>query len=694
MFKSSGINAEYGGTDLTITGLNFDTNTVVQIDGVNITNINLDGCLTNCTKMTLTAPNITTNLPRYVTVSVFRVDGGFTSCPSLFRGGPTFTRSDLGYLSCPNPSGSLYYATSCIRPGEYGTGECKPCPEGATCPGGNRVYPIPGWWSENTTVAPIHCPVEGACQGFKVVTTCELYSENDYCDKCLPCYASNNRTSRCSDCDTDCYMLQPSKVCVSCLTGTVSPAAMIVVALIFFSIITFGIIVLDDNYLDNGVGLLLALQQLVQIGGATATDLSRSVQDFFNLASLILFDYTFVEPGCNVAYVTFPEVYGGTLIVLLAFAVVFTLGAAFRSWLLLRKHKGVNQSGITRTFTLMSVMTAKQQSAGFLVRFLISLIIGPLQQAKTPDNKVEKDDTEELDIPSNNSSTRKRRSRATVHVHFLDDWKEAFKRRAIRSLLILFTITYYIITYRTFQALNCVQDPSTPLWTRLKVELHLRCFHDEHRQIAPVAFIVLILDTIGFPLLCCYLIYKATKAGIDIPLYRDSFGYLYRGLRKKGVWFRLTPFIFNITVAFEVTFRDNQLGMTYVFINLMLFLLNTGMVIYAWPFLNKFLNIIFIGAGLARVVYLLALLGAVGHNYSRNMKIAYWVIVALGIFVFIILNGGYRIYQNYKKSQNKDKPISKDDIPLSDIELHIPETATISAVESPSLEHKPSVPNE
>ena len=31
---------------------------------------------------------------------------------------------------------------------------CAPCPTGGYCPGGGRVWPVPGWWSRNEASAP------------------------------------------------------------------------------------------------------------------------------------------------------------------------------------------------------------------------------------------------------------------------------------------------------------------------------------------------------------------------------------------------------------------------------------------------------------------------------------------------------------------------------------------------------------
>ena len=40
----------------------------------------------------------------------------------------------------------LFYTIDCPEPGWIGKGQsCKPCPTGGFCPGGNRLWPLPGY---------------------------------------------------------------------------------------------------------------------------------------------------------------------------------------------------------------------------------------------------------------------------------------------------------------------------------------------------------------------------------------------------------------------------------------------------------------------------------------------------------------------------------------------------------------------
>src|SRR5262249_33670757 len=110
------------GRDHVVYGTNFDQGSVIAVDNVTI------------------SPNLT----RWVYPGLI----SFVSPP----------RSTPGYaaLQVINPDGGsatsldlLYYATGCAAVGLWGSddNDCFECPEGASCPGGNRLRPEPGYWN-------------------------------------------------------------------------------------------------------------------------------------------------------------------------------------------------------------------------------------------------------------------------------------------------------------------------------------------------------------------------------------------------------------------------------------------------------------------------------------------------------------------------------------------------------------------
>ena len=76
---------------------------------------------------------------------------------------PSITGSADVSIVFTNPSGGSYtypgfYITSdCSTPDMYGpAGTCLPCPASATCPGGDRLWPKPGYWNPDATVSTFH----------------------------------------------------------------------------------------------------------------------------------------------------------------------------------------------------------------------------------------------------------------------------------------------------------------------------------------------------------------------------------------------------------------------------------------------------------------------------------------------------------------------------------------------------------
>ena len=100
------------GTDLVLPGLS------VLFDGVAATNVTAVAGAVPGTRVALTTPSLGTE--GYVNYRVVNPDGGW------------FDRSD-----------EFYYTSHCPERGSFGVdGACVECPEGAECPGGDRLWPV------------------------------------------------------------------------------------------------------------------------------------------------------------------------------------------------------------------------------------------------------------------------------------------------------------------------------------------------------------------------------------------------------------------------------------------------------------------------------------------------------------------------------------------------------------------------
>jgi hypothetical protein len=108
-----------------------------------------------------------------------------------------------------NYSSLLFYSSSSCGAGvwkEDGAGDCLPCPTGGVCPGGGRVWPLPGYWSWNEWQAPVACARVEACPGYSAESalsggdTDSAYTDTQ---QCTEAYTG----ARCADCSPGYYQL-------------------------------------------------------------------------------------------------------------------------------------------------------------------------------------------------------------------------------------------------------------------------------------------------------------------------------------------------------------------------------------------------------------------------------------------------------------------------------------------------------
>eukprot|EP01113_Clastostelium_recurvatum_P013808 TRINITY_DN1740_c0_g1_i2.p1 TRINITY_DN1740_c0_g1~~TRINITY_DN1740_c0_g1_i2.p1 ORF type:complete len:1635 (-),score=381.18 TRINITY_DN1740_c0_g1_i2:49-4791(-) len=635
-------------------------------------------------------PNVI--IPTYVSYGVNNSnDGteGWMRCPG--SSGPGF---DVGVPQCPEYN-MLYVSSDCPIAGQWGKDTCMACPNGAICPGGFRVWPKPGFWNPNEHTPPTACIPAEACPGHFQTPRCSPGYAGDYCASCADSF------------------YRRGGVCVSCLSDQTSAGGILVVVSIFFGLILMGIGFLEDLYLDHFVTALLTMQQLVQVGSAVGKFLSPGAQDALSNLSVIFFDFQFIRPGCTIGTIKFYQVYLSMIAIAGVCVVFFTLASFLRSFLLYRSppRGGKNRHDrlVILTLSLRSRLHDKMKlSKRILLKIQLwsaTLLVG--RDKRDPDTLApsssvvssprsssimspessfslsptlsEKeliglDDT--LSSSSSSSSPSSQRtspgpspSPSMSSLSMLSDretisrtrsfwgqvredvaWTKFFKRRCIRSLILLFCILYFIITFRTFQAVSCVtvkifqgavsqQNIQLGSQLRLLAELSTECYSGAHLFIAPIAWILLLLYCIGYPVLCLVLITRSFKRGLWHPKREMKYGYLYRGVRgtRATYWVRLVPFAFSIMLAAQSVAQQD--GIVAIFINGLVFLVYAAFVILARPFVSTKENFLTSAIGLGRVVYVVALLGAIRFGSASNALGASSSLSgqALGYFVTLII---------------------------------------------------------
>eukprot|EP00163_Fabomonas_tropica_P012581 TRINITY_DN2391_c0_g1_i1.p1 TRINITY_DN2391_c0_g1~~TRINITY_DN2391_c0_g1_i1.p1 ORF type:complete len:2926 (+),score=809.34 TRINITY_DN2391_c0_g1_i1:140-8917(+) len=102
----------------------------------------------------------------------------------------------------------LYFTDECTEPGTYGTKTegCLPCPKGAECPGGNRVWTKSGNWNPGESSGfSASCEPPLRCQGGRDEQCAHGY-EGVMCGKCIRGYTDFN--GLCKECPQDARLMQ------------------------------------------------------------------------------------------------------------------------------------------------------------------------------------------------------------------------------------------------------------------------------------------------------------------------------------------------------------------------------------------------------------------------------------------------------------------------------------------------------
>jgi hypothetical protein len=183
-------------------------------------------------------------------------------------------------LTTLNYSSLLFYSSSsCLEEGTFGpngVGGCRPCPLGGVCPGGNRAWPLPGYWSFSPFAAPLRCQVPEACTGIPqptVANTEQYYAARNTDDvdepdsKCSAGYTG----ARCVSCSSNYYAT--NGFCFYCGSSTDQSQQMrlsIFGALVSMVILASSVALLDAIPLAYAVTGFVVLQDMAQVGKSAA----------------------------------------------------------------------------------------------------------------------------------------------------------------------------------------------------------------------------------------------------------------------------------------------------------------------------------------------------------------------------------------------------------------------------------------
>eukprot|EP00163_Fabomonas_tropica_P022184 TRINITY_DN386_c0_g1_i3.p1 TRINITY_DN386_c0_g1~~TRINITY_DN386_c0_g1_i3.p1 ORF type:complete len:3197 (-),score=554.22 TRINITY_DN386_c0_g1_i3:84-9674(-) len=199
----------------------------------------------------------------------------------------------------------VFYTDDCPTEGVFGSGgDCKPCPVGAYCPGGNRIRPLPGYWNDGEDSGfVVKCdPPVSRCPGYDasvgtqdessslVVNTGPIGAANSMCgtgytgktcDSCAEGYYEVQKT---------CQVCPPAEGFIIFLLADLAVWSLFAVA---------GVALEDRENLSYVIAVILTVQTIGGLGKTVATNLPgwmRRVYEFFHLFTG---EISFLRPDCT-----------------------------------------------------------------------------------------------------------------------------------------------------------------------------------------------------------------------------------------------------------------------------------------------------------------------------------------------------------------------------------------------------------
>eukprot|EP00163_Fabomonas_tropica_P028536 TRINITY_DN582_c0_g1_i1.p1 TRINITY_DN582_c0_g1~~TRINITY_DN582_c0_g1_i1.p1 ORF type:complete len:3105 (-),score=89.98 TRINITY_DN582_c0_g1_i1:80-9394(-) len=264
------------GTNITLTGSNFDEDVSLEIDNVKIGRAELrfvrrSGSRALSMTMLQTFQTQLEPIEKIIFVTPRLTDGGHT-------------------VTIRNPTQStdayLHVTDDCPEPGWFGRGaDCRPCGECEECPGGYHRWPKEQsgcWGGTFINDAEIRkCEIPEACLGGQESGCAQGYT-GAYCAACEPGYYKT-----------------PAKLCELC------PVQETQLAYLFCDILLWVVIALSGAFLEDRenfshiIAMILHLQTIGGVGeliGHTAPLWIRTMYEFF---SLFTGDIKFLKPDCQ-----------------------------------------------------------------------------------------------------------------------------------------------------------------------------------------------------------------------------------------------------------------------------------------------------------------------------------------------------------------------------------------------------------
>eukprot|EP00163_Fabomonas_tropica_P020199 TRINITY_DN3556_c0_g1_i2.p1 TRINITY_DN3556_c0_g1~~TRINITY_DN3556_c0_g1_i2.p1 ORF type:complete len:1274 (+),score=87.86 TRINITY_DN3556_c0_g1_i2:1380-5201(+) len=241
---------------------------------------------------------------------------------------------------------AIYFTDTCQGDSTqsfYGAGaECRPCPEGAICPGGFRMWPQPGWWNTDEFEGRVYrCPPPYfQCIGGRLSPCLEGY-QGRVCGTCSDNYYRDG--SLCLKCDS-----------------RVSLGLLISIQTIFFAALLLAIVLLSKPLLNTFLTAITVLQLVWALGQNENSRFPRWLQASLSWTALVTLDASFVRPGCEIdvsPVILFYTSLGTLLIGLMLLPVLTFLRSVVRSAFFRKSGKpNLGRYNITRLYRAITIV--------------------------------------------------------------------------------------------------------------------------------------------------------------------------------------------------------------------------------------------------------------------------------------------------------------------------------------------------
>ena len=175
----------------------------------------------------------------------------------------------------------LYYTDSCTQEGFYGP-DCKKCPVGGVCPGGDRVWAGEGYWTPSEDSAEVtKCEHAFRCPGGQGGAFCSEGYTGDFCAQCA-----------------DQYYLGSAGECQACPSQTGVVSYMVADFVLWTSFGLAAAYVEDRELFTYCVVFVRALQAIAGIGETATVKTPQSARRIYEFLRLFSGDYSIVKADC------------------------------------------------------------------------------------------------------------------------------------------------------------------------------------------------------------------------------------------------------------------------------------------------------------------------------------------------------------------------------------------------------------